>query len=66
MKVSRYIFILSLGLVNRDRRITTPMHTDRRELIGYDAEVICDRDGQHFSSYRLGLKLMRSPKIYQY
>jgi hypothetical protein len=23
------------------RRITTPMHTDRRELIGCEAEVIC-------------------------
>jgi hypothetical protein len=64
MKVSRYIFILSLGLVNRDRRITTPMHTDRRELIGYDAEVICDRGWATF--YRLGLKPLRSPKISQY
>jgi len=24
-----------------DRRITTPMHSDRQELIGYDAGVIC-------------------------
>ena len=22
------------------RRLTTPMHTDRRELIGYDTEII--------------------------
>jgi hypothetical protein len=24
---------------NSDRRITTPMHADRRELIGYDVKV---------------------------
>jgi len=25
----------------RGHCLTTPMHTDRQELIGYDAEVIC-------------------------
>lgn len=24
-----------------DRSLTTPMHTDRQELIGCDAEVVC-------------------------
>jgi hypothetical protein len=24
-----------------DRRITTPMHTDRQKLIGYDIKAIC-------------------------
>jgi len=32
-----------LMLEASDRSLTTPMHTDRRELIGYEAKVICGR-----------------------
>jgi hypothetical protein len=42
-KPSRFTIGKRLGysLIAAKRRLTTPMHTDRRELIGYDAKVIC-------------------------
>jgi hypothetical protein len=32
---------IALKLLNNQRSITTSMHTDHQDLIGYDAEVIC-------------------------
>ena len=36
--------------------ITTPMHADRRKLIGYDSEVICSRSSEPLDSFKLSVR----------